>query len=201
MSDGGEKGAAVDPNYPADMVRADAHQFLKASYRQLRDTAWHLEQYQRGQRDEYNSKIRFGLTTANAASLVTALNIADKLAGVTPGELALACALFLLGTVASGYSLFAQQNYLTRQSGNTYAWAMAMDRAVALIDAPPGSPNFQLAGETQREAAALQAKVFDYSKGTIIMQALGWGAWLGGAVTLAGASAIRFWPWLHHLGF
>lgn len=170
------------------------HQFLLVSTRQRRDRAWQIAQHERSQRDDYTSKVRFGLVAANAASLLTVINLKSELFSLSPSTALLACVFFLVGLICSGYSLLQQQTYLITQAGKTAVVAMHLDAAAALSEAPGGTKNFDLAQERRAEAAEVEKQTFQLSIPAIVLQNCGSGAWLGGALLLSYRFAYPYLP-------
>jgi len=149
--------------------------------------------YERTQRDEYTSKIRFGLAALNSASLVTILNVGKStLSGCT----LTAGGLFAAGVILSGLALFSHQNHLVELQGDTYVRAVTLDRAVAQSGHPVGSTeNSDLQG-TLKELSGMIDRLFEFSVRATIFQHSAAGCWLAGLLTagaaLAGYRSMRW---------
>lgn len=180
------------------MEQYDRLHLLKLNLERDRDGAWERARYERDQRDQYGSRLRFGLVAMNAASLVTIINAPGLFAGLTSGDVLAAAAFFLVGTIGAGYSLVAQQTHLIDLTGNATARALTLDRAVTLAEFPAHTPENEKLGEAMEQASRLSEEMFGYSKGALRLQWLSMSSWIGGVAYLAITSLSEIlptWPW------
>lgn len=162
-----------------------------------RESAWQIAHYERGQRDEYTSKLRFGLAAINAASLVTILNVPSALIGIDPRAVLFASASFLVGTVLAGYSLTAHQVHLINSVRSTSGRANALDRAFALTVFPAGSKERDGIRKVIRQAHDYLVETPELSMGALRCQWWSASIWVSGAGLLAVAKAAKTFPALH----
>lgn len=167
-----------------------------------RESAWQIAHYERGQRDEYTSKLRFGLATLNAASLVTVLNLGAALTGISPAVTFVAASFYFLGTASAGSSLFAHQTRLIELVGDTNARALTLDRAVSLCAFPIGTEENERLGEAMEEAHAFAQKTYSLSSAALNLQHFSAFCWntasliLGIAKVASLVPAPPWAPWL-----
>jgi len=173
-----------------------AAESLRVSLEADRAQAWEIAHYEREHEGKLTSQIRFGLTAANAASMVTVLNVGQAL-HTSSATTAQAAAFFLLGTVLAGVSLLAQQNSQIRKAGNARARAITLDRAVSLARPHAIRSRGNELAEAMNEAAEAGNETFKVSYTSIAMQNLGMAAWLGGALVVAWPT---FAPLAHYFG-
>jgi hypothetical protein len=165
------------------LVTPDArHAALRAGLERDRENAWQIAHYERSQRDELTSKIRFSITALNAASMVTVLSLGSALAGVAPYVLTIAAGAFVVGTICGGYSLFSHQTHLITLAGDTSSRALVLDRAVSLAQFPPGTSEYMKLGEAMTEASEAQSKTYSFSAAAINLQWCAAAFWGFGAV-------------------
>ncbi|QTH22023.1 hypothetical protein HRJ34_00315 [Rhizorhabdus wittichii] len=187
---------------PAETELEMRHAALREMVERDRQSAWQIAHYERSQRDEYTSKLRFGLATLNAASLVTVLNLSAAFAGMWPAAPVIAAGIYFLGTLSAGSSLFAHQTRLIELVGDTSARAMILDRAASLCAFPVGSAENARLGEAMEQAHAHAQKTFPLSMSAIYMQhtaALCWASafLLLGVAKIASLFPAPAWaPWL-----
>jgi hypothetical protein len=163
-----------------------------------RESSWEAARYDREQRDQITSRIRFGSVVFNGASLLTILNAPQLLTGVPESAVFSSAGFFLLGVVCAGYSLVAHQTALIRVAGSSVARAMALDRAVALLDRPPNEADVTEANNAVEEAHELHAETIKPRLTAIWLQNISTGAWLGGAAVIAltkFGELLPLWPW------
>jgi hypothetical protein len=163
-----------------------------------RESAREAAQYDREQRDQVTSRIRFGSVVFNGASLLTVLNTPQLLSGVPTSIILTSSVFFLLGVVSAGYSLVTHQTELIRLAGFSAARAMCLDRAVALLDRSPNEDEVRQAHEAIEEAHHLHGQTIKPKLTAIWLQNLSTGAWLGGAAVIALAKfgdMLPPWPW------
>lgn len=146
-----------------------------------RDSAWEAARYDREQRDQITSRIRFGSVVFNGASLLTLLNAPALLTGIPVSSVLASAAFFLIGVVCAGYSLIAHQTVLIATAGNSSARALALDRAVALMEHPRAAADGEEAMEAVQEAHGLHQRNVKPRAAAIWLQNISTGAWLGGA--------------------
>lgn len=170
------------------------HAALAAMIERDRQSAWQIAHYERSQRDEYTSKLRFGLATLNAASLVTVLNLGTALDGVSPTAVVVAAGLYFLGTILAGRCLTEHQNRLIEVVGETNARAMILDRAVSLAAFPVGSAEYGRLGEAIEEAHSHAEKTYALSISAIWLQHLSASLWTMGSALLGIAKVASLYP-------
>lgn len=180
---------------PRPISAEHRHAALTAMLERDRESAWQIAHYERAQRDEYTSKMRFGLAALNAASLVTLLNLPTALTGVDPKAVLIAAAAFLLGTILAGYSLTAHQTHLIDLVGSTSSRALTLDRAVSLTAFPVGSQEHAALGDAMAEAHRHQSQTYKLSMGALRCQWVSASLWISGAVVLAVVKAAVFSGW------
>lgn len=181
------------------MTPEERHAALTATLHRDRESAWQIAHYERGQRDEYTSKLRFGLAALNAASLVTILNLAPATLVVGATVSLLSSFLFLVGTALAGYSLLSHQTHLILLAGSTSARALSLDRAVSLTSYPVGSREHDLLGIAMDEAHGYQGQTYTFSNRALNCQ---WGSaviWILACAVIATATAITFLPSWHSI--
>lgn len=97
-------------------------------------------------RDDVGDKLRFGVITLNAGSLLALLSAlggdgnAAQWLGFTKDNAALSAAAFVAGLVLSSVAIIIEQNRATREAGDAYARYSRAGLVVALneaIDVPP----------------------------------------------------------------
>lgn len=181
----------MDSKVPAEPAKKN-ESHLRVVLERDRETAWQIAQYERGQRDQYTSKMRFGLAALNAASMVTILNIGALLNGVEPVALLASAGLFFLGTILAGYSLKAHQDHLFGLEGTAHTRVIALDRALSLEPFPRGSPEREYLKPTMAEADDFEMKT--YGESAIALKAQQWSswAWIIGAAVAGIAKALSF---------
>ena len=192
-----QAGGDVPPTAVQRVTPEERHAALTAMLERDRESAWHIAHYERAQRDEYTSKLRFGLAALNAASMVTVLNLQTALAGVEPGVILLSAAAFLAGTVLAGYSLVAHQTHLIDLVGSTSSRAISLDRAVSLTAFPIGSDEHDALGEAMRQAHHHQADTYKFSMPALHTQWLSASTWVSATGVLAVAKAASLFPNWH----
>ena len=172
------------------------HKALGRMLQRDRESAWQIAHYERGQRDEYTSKLRFGLAALNAASMVTVLNIGGVMGGVGTGSILLSAAAFFVGTILAGYSLVAHQTHLIELTGATITKARTLDIAVSLSEFPPGSAENRQLDKALGAIKEQEGQQHTYSDSAITCQAWSSAAWIGGAGTLGLVKAFSLSPTL-----
>lgn len=170
------------------------HAALTAMIERDRESAWQIAHYERGQRDDYTSKLRFGLATLNAASLVTVLNLGATLDGVSSAAVMVVAGLYFLGTVLAGRCLTEHQNRLIELVGETNARAMILDRAVSLAAFPVGTPEYGRLGEAIEEAHSHAENTYALSISAIWLQHLSASLWIMGSALLGAAKIASLYP-------
>lgn len=154
-----------------------------------------LANHEASQRDEYTSKIRFGLVALNAASLVTAATAGPQLPGVAVGNALLSAAFFFVGTVSGGVALTSHQTQLVSTAGKLRAWQSHLQRALTLADSMPGTPEYLRLGEAIGDAEkAVAEDVFPPGLRSITAQAISMWTWVSGVTTLGLGAIYSHWP-------
>ena len=179
-----------------------AQQWLRESIERDRQSAYAVAHYQRAQRDELTTRIRFGSLALNGASAVAIFGLAGNAAlvrelGFTPQITATALSLFVVGAVSAGISLLVHQNHLVRLAGSAIARARTLDTAAGAAATDIGSEPYAALPASMKRAAELELVDTSFSRGAIILQNLSTGCWLGGALTpvlhLYGPSIHAWW--------
>lgn len=165
--------------------RIDRQKALRASLQRDREGAWEAARYDREQRDQITSRIRFGSVVFNGASLLTVLNQPAFLSGEPPEAILASAAFFLIGVVCAGYSLIAHQTDLIRLAGSSRARALTLDRAVSLADSEVDSEEYGRLGGAMKEAHEFHEQTIKPNLTATWLQNISTGAWLGGASTIA----------------
>lgn len=164
-----------------------------------RESAWESARYDREQRDQVTSRIRFGSVVFNAASLITVINAPAFLSTAPAAVILISAGFFLVGVVSAGYSLVAHQTSLITVAGYSAARAIALDRAVAIVDKGPTTFEYHHdLGEVMDEAQELYEKAVQPRLTAVWLQNASTGAWLGGASAIAFFKIFESlppWPW------
>ncbi|QEH80845.1 hypothetical protein EIK56_23040 [Sphingomonas sp. C8-2] len=170
------------------------HATLTAMVERDRQSAWQIAHYERGQRDEFTSKLRFGLATLNAASLVTVLNLSSAFADISPAATMIAAGIYFLGTTLAGSSLFAHQTRLIELVGDTSARALTLDRATALCAFPVGTRENKQLGEAIEQAHVHVQKTYPVGQSAILLQYASAFCWNSASLLLAIAKVASLYP-------
>ena len=179
----------ISEEHTPSSVTVARHRSLGEWLSRDRISAWETARYEQAQRDEYTSKLRFGLATLNVASMVTILNLQSAVLAIQPKTIADAALSFFLGTVLAGYSLLAHQHHLIKLAGYTKNRAMILDRAVSLSTFPIGSTENDQLGVAVQEAGVQYSKTHSFSKAAIFGQWFSAAMWAGGVLILVAAKA------------
>lgn len=180
----------------------ERHAALTKMVERDRESAWQIAHYERGQRDEYTSKLRFGLATLNAASLVTVLNLGGALSGIWPGAALVAAAIYFVGTVSAGRSLVEHQTRLIELVGDTNARALTLDYALSLCAHRIDTPENDRVGPALETAHAYAQKTYSLSLTALNFQHFSGFCWSVGAGFLGFAKVASLYhaptwaPWL-----
>jgi hypothetical protein len=165
--------------------RIDRKNSLQASLQRDRESAWEAARYDREQRDQVTSRLRFGSVVFNGASLLTVLNQPPFLSGVSAAAILSSAAFFLVGVVCAAYSLIVHQTGLIEVAGASRGRALILDRAVSLSESDIDSEEYASLGSAMTEAHELHKSTIQPRVAAIWLQNISTGAWLGGAVTIA----------------
>jgi hypothetical protein len=150
------------------------------------EMAWNLARHEQGQRDEYTSKLRFGATAFNAASLVSVLNLPQTMTGFTTDSALIAAGFFVVGTICGAASLLSHQNFLIGSTGRFTSYAMTNDRAISLSRSLPGTSEHSQLGEALEELEkAAKDGLFKPNDTAVTAQSFSMWAWLGGVLAAA----------------
>lgn len=136
-------------------------------------------------RDELEVRLRLGLATFNAASLVALLSAAGaapaflESIGFTRGLSIFSLAAFSLGTVAAGVSAFSTQNDLTRRAGTAGARVSAIQSRLLALSAN-SHEQFESFSKKDLELFNEGLKRSSWARWA---QSLSGGAWLAGVLS------------------
>lgn len=155
-------------------------------------------EFYRGYRADLATRLRSGLVGLNCAS---ALGLATlygtisaqglKGAGLQPQALLAAFVLYAFGALLAGWAINAQYVDAINAEGDASTRAIHAGMALDWVDAPPGSGED---GHTKEALKTVQATPYVRSKHdqlAISFQAISWGLWGTGTLTLALSIAAK----------